>query len=181
LVYNIEFNLWTPWVGIDARSLNLLLLSGQSYILCGRENGEIAFVNPNRAFDLDNTNGFTLNFTTGKIYPANEIDTQFRVHSVTILASTTRASNIGVGWNLDSIDGQRSGSKSVPLGNDSALLGSTFVLGTSSLGFGQFIAKKVTVDQVGYNFQLAITASGTSDIEFYGFILEVSNEDEHFT
>jgi hypothetical protein len=181
LVYNIEYNVWTNWQGIDARSLNLLLLSGQSYILCGREDGEIAFVNPTRSFDLEEISGFALNFKTGKIYPANEIDTQFRVHSVTILASTTRASNIGVGWTLDTIDGQRSGTKSVALGDDASALGSTFVLGSSTLGFGQFIAKKVTVDQVGYNFQLSITASGTSDIEFYGFILEVSNEDEHFT
>jgi hypothetical protein len=180
LVYNIEFGTWTTWSGIDARSLNLLLLSGQSYVLTGREDGEIAFINPNRSFDLGNTSGFSYLFRTGKIYPADEIDTQFRVHSVTILASTTRISNISVSWFLDSIDGQRSGSKTVSLGDESSLLGSTFILGQSTLGFGQFIAKKVTVDQVGYNFQLQISASGTSDIEFYGFILEVSNEDEHF-
>lgn len=180
LVYNIEFGTWTTWDGIDARSVNLLLQSGQSFLLCGREDGEIGYVTSGKTYDLDDTDGFAFQFRTGKIYPADEIDTQFRVHAVTILASTTRLSNIGVSWNLDSLDGTKAGSKSIPLGENADTLGTTFVLGQSTLGFGQFIAKRITVDEVGYNFQLGITASGTSDIEFYGFILEVSSEDTHF-
>jgi hypothetical protein len=180
LVYNIEFDTWTTWEDLDARSVTLLLQSGQTFLLCGREDGEIAYLDPGKNYDLDDTAGYAMQFKTGKLYPGDEIDTQFRVHSVTILASTTRASNIGVSWSLDSIDGQRSGNKSISLGDDSSVLGTTFVLGQSTLGFGQFLPQKITVDQVGYNFQLGIVASGTNDIEFYGFILEVSNEDTHF-
>lgn len=179
LVYNIEFGTWTSWDGIDARSINQILLSNQGQILTGREDGEIAYVNDAARFDLSETMGFPMQFTTGKIYPGDQIDTQFRVHSVTILASATRLSTVNVGWTLDSINGQLGGAKAVSLGQETDSLGSTFVLGQSRLGFGQFLAKKITVDNAGYNFQLSVGVSGTSDVEFYGFILEVSSEESH--
>lgn len=180
LVFNIEFGTWTVWQDIDARSVCQVLINNQSYILTGRENGEVAYIDENMSFDLQETNGFPMQFRTGKIYPGDQIDTQFRVHSVTIIASTTRISNINVAWNLDSLDSTKSGNKSISMGQDTDVLGSTFIMGQSQLGFGQFIAKKITVDNVGYNFQLSIGVSGLSDIEFYGFILEVSNEDSHY-
>lgn len=179
LVYNIEFGTWTTWDGLDARSVNAVLVSGQQYVLCGREDGEIAFINENKQWDLDATDGFPFQFKTGKIWPGNEIDTQFRVHSVTVLMSATRLSNCNISWELDSIDGQKGGSAPITLGQDTDLLGSTFTLGTSRLGFGQFLPVKSTVDETGYNIQISVTATGTSDIEFYGFILEVSSEESH--
>lgn len=180
LVYNLEFGTWTVWDDLDARSVANILISDQSYLLCGREDGNIAFVDPSKRYDLSNTNGFPLQFKSGKIYPSDQIDTQWRVLSVTVLCSCTHASTFSVGWTMDTIDGQQSDSESVTIGNDTDVLGSTFILGQSRLGFGRFIPKRVTVEKIGYNFQLDIRASGQSNIEFYGWILEVDDADSHY-
>jgi len=180
LVYNTEFGTWTLWEGIDARSVANVLISGQSYLLCGREDGNIAFVDPSKRYDLSDTNGFPFQFKSGKVYPSDQIDTQWRIVSVTVLCSATRSSQFSIGWTVDTIDGQQSDSRSIDIGNESDVLGSTFILGQSRLGFGRFIPKRVSVDKIGYNFQLEIRASGQSDIEFYGWILEVDDADSHY-
>jgi hypothetical protein len=69
----------------------------------------------------------------------------------------------------------------ITLGDSSSLLGSTFVLGVSTLGIGRFIPLRVSVQDVGYNFQLQITASGESSLEFHGWVLEVDDANTNYT
>lgn len=180
LVYNLEFGVWTTFNDIDGRSVARLLLSNQSYIGFGREDGEIVFINPSSQEEF-NGDGINFSFTSGKIYPDGAIDRQYKFRDLTIFASATRQSTLSIQWTVDGIDGQISGSRAIQLANDTDLIGSTFVLGTSRLGFGQFLPKTVTVDSVGYSFQLTISATGESDIEFYGYRLEVEDADTHNT
>jgi len=179
LVYNLEFGTWTTWDNIQGRSVALLLLNNQSFIGFGREDGQITFVNPDRENEF-NDEGINFSFTTGKIYPDGAIEKQYRFLSLTIFASATRASSISVDWTVDGIDGQTNGSKGVDLANDTDQLGSTFVLGQSQLGFGQFLPKRITTTGVGYSIEISIRATGDSDIEFYGYLLEVKDADSHY-
>lgn len=180
LVYNLEFGTWTVWEGIDARSVAAILISNQQYLAFGREDGEIAFLDNSKIYDLDDTDGYTYTWKSGKIYPDDQIDDQWRFISVTILCSTTRQSVISIESTVDTIDGTQTDSKGVTIGNDADVLGSSFILGQSKLGYGRFIAQKISVDLQGYNYQLGITVSGQSDIEFHGFILEAQNAESYF-
>lgn len=179
LVFNLEFAIWTVWKGIEARSINTVLISNKSYVSLGREDGELTFMDPTSRDDLGD--GYTARFKTGKLFPYGQINKQWKFKSVTVLASTTTATQLSIGYSIDSIDGQKSDTQVVPIGNDSDVLTTSFVLGSSRLGFGQFLPTTISIDEVGYNFQLELTASGGSEFEFYGWILEVEDADAHYT
>jgi hypothetical protein len=179
LCYNLNFEAWTLWQDISARSLSEVLISNKKYVLCGRENGQITFLNSALSTDLGV--GYTMKFKTGKLFPGGDMTQQHMYKSITVLCSATQPSTIQVGWFIDSVENTKSGSRAFNIANTSAVLGSTFVMGTSQLGFGRFIPIRLTIDEVGYNMQLEITVSGTSNIEFYGYQLEVDNADPVFT
>lgn len=175
LCYNIEFGTWTVWPNINARSLNMVLLSNKRNILLGKEDGKIALINQNVQTDFDQ--GFTARFLTGVLYPGG-LDVEKRFKSITIIASTTVPSQFTIGW---TIDGKKSGLKAIDLTAGEDLLGTTFVLGQSRLGVGQYLPHTVSIDDVGYGIQVDMIAGGTSDIEVYGFILEVEDVNPNFT
>lgn len=175
LIYNLNFNLWTLWTNIDARSLNTVLLNEKQYILTGCENGVISYLDPAQKTDFGL--GFSARFKTGKLFPGGDIVNQKMFKSITILCSATTASQVDVSWEIDSLDVTKSSGKTISIGDASSLLGSTFILGQSTLGIGKFIPKRISIEDVGYNIQIQIQVSGDSDIEFYGYILEVETGD----
>jgi hypothetical protein len=179
LIYNLVYNLWTVWIGVNARSLSPLLVNNKQYVMTGGENGEIGFLNPDSK--TDNGTGFAGRFKTGKIFPGGDIMTQKSFKSVTVLVSSTNVSTVNVGWAIDGLDGIREGRKQVTIGQTGALLGQTFVLGASRLGVGRYLPLTFSIEDYGYNIQLDISVSGDSDFEFYGFVLGVSDADQNFT
>lgn len=177
LVYNIEYGLWTVWTGINARSLSISYDSNKEKIVFGQENGRIALYNDTLTSDY--SGDYAFNQKTGVLYPGGDITRIKRFLNVTVIASTTKASNLSVGW---TIDGQRSGSKAIAIGQTSDLLGSTFILGSSRFGIAQYIPYTISIDDHGYGIQLSFTVGGPGDIEFYGFILEVeTDENKRYT
>lgn len=178
LVYNVTFAIWTTWTGVEARSLAPLLLSGKQYILAGRENGSVAFLNP--IAKNDDGTGFSAKFRSGKMFPGGDITTRKSFKAITVLVSSTNIANINIGWYIDDTEKTHVGSAVLSLGRDSALLGQTFILGASRLGVGRFLPFTVPINEHGHNFQLEISVSGDSDMEFYGYVLEVEDENETF-
>jgi hypothetical protein len=176
LVYNIEYGTWTNWTGIEARSIATLYLNNQLNIMTGREDGTIALLNQNTQSDLGNA-GFTARMLTGVLYPGT-MDKQKRFKSITVLAATLVPSQFTVGW---VIDGTKYGSKPINLTQGQDLLGTTFVLGKSVLGVGQFVPTTVSIDDIGYGIQVDLISGGNSDIEIYGFILEVEDANPNYT
>lgn len=167
LCYNIEFGTWTVWPNINARSLTKVLIGNKAKSLVGKETGEIALINETNINDFDE--GYTARFKTGVLYPGGDQTREKRFTNITVYASTTTQSTFSVGW---IIDGMKTGSKVVELNAGSGVLGSTFVLGQSQLGIGQYTPKTITIEDIGYGIQIEIIAGGTSDLEFYGFSLE---------
>jgi hypothetical protein len=179
LCYNLTFGYWTLWEDVDARSLNTVLISNRQYILAGREDGKVAFFNPSETTDFGT--GYSFIMKTGKFFPDSMMTNQFRFTAVTIMVSATQPSTISLGWFVDSVNGTRTGSRAQNIGADSDALGSTFVLGSSRLGIGSFVPVRFSIEETGYNIQLQVTAGGTSDIKFLGYILEVEDADPVYT
>lgn len=175
LAYNLSFGTWANWSGCRARSIDQVLINNKAFVLIGREDGNVSFLTPTRQTDLGV--GFTMRFKTGKIFPGDDIMGQKLFKSVGILASSTKLAQVQINWFVDSVDLTNSSGKAVTFGTESDLLGSTFIMGLSTLGFGRFLPKRLSVDQVGFNFQLEIVCAGDSDIEFYGFVLEAEEGD----
>lgn len=179
LCYNMTFGYWTTWDGINARALNRVLVTNKQYVLAGTEAGKVAFLNPIRTTDFGT--GFTFQMKSGKFFPDSNMTNQYRFVSVTAMLSVRQPSSIAIGYSIDSVNGTKTNSRSQSLGTNSALLGSTFVLGQSALGTGAFIPVRFSIEETGYNFQLEITATGNSDINFLGWILEVEDADPVYT
>ena len=175
LVYNVNFNLWTLWTDVDARSLERLLLNDKQYVLAGREDGQISFLDS--TLNTDFGEGFSARFKTGKLFPGGDITSEKMFKSLTILCSATQKSTVDVSWEIDGQDVTKSGGKALDVGESAALLGSTLILGQSTLGIGRFIPLRFSIEDIGFNIQLQISVSGDSDIEFYGYILEVETGD----
>ncbi len=178
LAYNINFDLWLSWDQLNARSLSLLELEDRNYVLLGRENGTITYLDGDQSADLDA--GFACSFKTGKFFPDGDITHEKEYVSVTVLVSAESVSDVLIAWTIDSVDGTKEGSQVVQIGDSTSLLGSTLVLGVSSLGFGRFIPLRVSVQEIGFNFQLQITASGESGLEFHGWVLEVIDANTNY-
>lgn len=170
LVYNIEFGTWTQWKDIEARAITIGYLNNKKQILIGREDGTIAYLNREARVDYDGS--YTSRFKTGVLYPGGAFGDERRFISITVLASATAEADVSVSWN---IDGDRDGTAvfSLTAGND--LLGSTFVLGQSILGFSQYLPYTISIDQIGHGIQLEFNVASDGDVEFYGFILEVEH------
>jgi hypothetical protein len=177
LTYNIEFGTWTKWPNINARSIakTLFFISNKKEVLLGLETGRIGLID--RPTISDFGAGYTFKFDTGILYPDGDPSVEHVFKSITVLASTTKPGAFNVGYN---VDGLKSDSIAVELTAGEDLLGTTFVLGSSQLGVTQYIPKSVPIDEVGYGIQIEITATGTSDLEVYGFILEVEDANPNY-
>lgn len=171
LVYNITFGVWTVWNDVDARSMEKVLLNNKQYVLCGREDGVITYLDP--SMSTDQGSGFSARFKTGKIFPGGDITNEKTFKNITILASAESVSTVNITATIDGIDGTKQVTKGIQLAEASSLLGSTFVLGASTLGIGRFIPVTLSIEETGYNIQIDVSVSGDADIEFYGFTMEV--------
>jgi len=176
LVYNIEFGTWTQWTNINARSISTVLIGNKRKILIGSESGGVSLlgVETRQDFGAD----YSAEFKTGTLYPGGDVTLQRRILSMTVLASSNSASTIDVSWNIDGI---RGGTTTIALTAGEDLLGTTFVLGQSILGIGQYLPYTFTIDEVGYGIQLDFLIRGSGDVEIYGFVLEVDNANAIFT
>ena len=179
LCYNLNYGHWTLWEDVDARSLTNALINNKQYPLIGRENGRIGYLDP--ASSTDFGVGFASRFKTGKFFPGGDLTSEKRFLSMTILVATTQAASININWFIDSAESTKVGGKTLTVGTQADILGTTFVLGTSRLGQGRFVPITLSIEDVGYNIQFEFSSSGNSSLEFLGYILEVDNANPVYT
>lgn len=168
--YNIELACWTQWKNIAARSISIAFLNNKKYLIIGKEDGRIAYLN--RPSRLDFGSAYSSTFKTGILYPGGDLSVEKRFTSITILASTTASATIGVTW---TVDGVRGGTSSYTLTAGEDLLGSTFVIGQSILGIGQYLPHTASMAEIGFGIQIELSVQSEGDVEFYGFILEAED------
>lgn len=179
MVYNINFGFWTLWQDVDARTLAPLYLNGDQSILVGREDGQISYLNDSTPTDLGE--GIAAIFRSGKFFPGKDITSQWTFRNITLFARSDRVGAITVNSKVENLDSTSTVTKSISLGQDGDLLGSTFILGVSTLGLGNFKPIKFSLDQTGYSHQIEVICSGSMSFEFLGYILEAEPRDSYIT
>jgi len=175
LVYNFEFGTWTIWKDINARSISQGLINNRKVILIGKENGAIGFFDKSSITDYGS--GFSMRFRTATLYPG-DLTSMKTFKSITVFSSCTRASTLNISWD---VDGSQSQSQVIDLSAGEDFLGTTFILGTSRLGVGQYLPRTISIDQHGYGIQIEMSITGASEVEIYGFILEVEDDQQIFS
>lgn len=170
LVYNIEFGTWTQWKEINARSISIAYISNKKQLIIGRENGTLSYLG--RPTRQDFGNNFSARFKTGTLYPGGDFAIEKKFLNITVLASASAPATVTISWD---IDGLRGGTNQYTLSSGDDLLGSTFVLGQSILGIGQYLPYTTHIGQAGVGIQLDFSIQSAGDVEFYGFILEVDD------
>lgn len=181
LVYNINFNVWTIWKDVDARSLAKILIENEPRILAGGESGTIRFFNKNKLVD-DNfnqvsTSGFSTRIKTARLYPGGDLSTQKRFHYLTLMITSKTTGTISVGYDVDGLEGQISGSKSFNLSFGQPQWDNVS-WDISSWGGQRAIPLTVTVAEVGYSIAIEIVVTGNMDFELLGYMLEVEDVDK---
>lgn len=172
---NLESGGWSNYTGMKARSMWTTLVSNKPRVTIGREDGYIVLLGETTRKDLAITGtsnagtDYNAIFKSGVFYPGNESDIEHIFKSITILAATTSTTALTVQWE---IDGKIAGSRQVNFKASGDVLGSTFILGTSSLATGTFVPRTVQITGKGYGIRIQVIMPESSDIEIFGFIIE---------
>jgi len=165
LALNVQNNVWTTWDGFNARCMSTYIdTDGMRRIVFGREDGIISIADPTVGTDLGQP--FTAKYRTGILFPSGEMDIENRYPDATILASTDGEGSLTVNAYIDS---KLAASKNITVTSGKDLLGSTFVLGQSSLGNGVFVPQTFRIADKGYGLQLEVIFRSTDKVETYGF------------
>lgn len=168
LAFNAQSSLWCgAWVGHKARSLANYVISGRNRVIAGREDGIISVLG--EATRLDLGVAYTAKFKTGFVYPGEEIDIEHIWKHATILASTNGSGNLTLNAYVDT---KLVSSQSIVIDSGSDLLGTTFILGQSTLGSGVFVPQTVGLKGQGYGLQLEVIFNTDDDVEVFGFMVE---------
>ncbi len=168
LAFNAQTSIWCgTWDGHDARCLATYIDSGRTRVIAGREDGRLTLLNSAARTDLGEA--YTGRFKTGTLFPGGEIDIQHIWKQVTVLASADGNGTLVLNAYVDSVLVK---TQTVNLSAGVDVLGSTFILGSSELGSGQFVPVTMSLKGQGYGLQLEVIFNSTADIQIYGFMVE---------
>jgi hypothetical protein len=175
LAYNVENGIWSGvWDGYRARCLATYLIDGVSRVICGREDGVISVTGDDARLDLGEP--FVAYLKTGVLYPGDEIDLQYVWNTATVLASTTGVASLTFNAYVDS---RLVRTENIQIKSGEDLLGSSFILGQSILGSGQFTPQTFPLNDQGYGLQLEVIFNSEADVEIYGFMVDATAVDHH--
>lgn len=173
LAYNVDADVWSgSWDGIKARTLANYIIDGRNRVVAGREDGVISVLGDPSRLDLGNQ--FTARMKTGFLYPGEEIDLQYIWNTATLLASTTGIASLTFNAYVDS---RLIATETIDIRSGEDLLGTSFILGQSILGSGQFTPQTIPLTDQGYGLQLEILFNTEADVEVYGFMVDATPAD----
>jgi hypothetical protein len=177
LVYNTETGAWSTFSNMQARTMAKVQVSGQPRVVAGREDGRLVLTDEEARSDIDGT-AFTGFFRSGIYYPGGQTDTEHMFYSITIMGSTNTTNDVIVQY---FIDGKVAGSRTVNFKSEGDLLGSSFVLGSSTLTTSLFVPRTIKIKGRGRGMQISVSIGGTTDTEIYGFIVESQPADYDYS
>ena len=168
-LYNIQGKQWYKWTQNDAEfqvdSVSFFELNNKRQIVMGLLNGRILISDPDFDKDFVNEN-IQYRVDTGIIYPDNDPTKIKGFKEVGVLYKTFRDSvDFDVEVIVDDYTPQRVDITQSPEGD---LLGSTFFLGSSELGFQEILLPfNQSID--GYGFGIRISITSQNPLEIYGY------------
>lgn len=179
LVFNITFQSWTIWTDTEPRSIFPLLINNRPYVGVGTEGGQLAIFDPSVTEDFGE--GIAAQMRTGKFFPGNDITSEKRFKTISILVTADQISTITANVLIDQAEETVTLTHTINIGQESDLLGSSFVLGQSRLGLGRTVPFTFSIDAVGYNMQLELVATGDETFEYMGCTVDVEEANDRIS
>lgn len=168
--FNVEEKKWYRWPGIDAQAVSKYRVDVTDKLLVGNSYSRILVPQANIYSDYGTT-PYTYKITTGTIYP-DQNPTSWKGFKKFALYYRPRGTfTFTVTIKIDN-QPEQTLTFSQAAGGD--LLGSSFILGTSTLGSSNVLAPyERSIDGFGRGCTIEIESSGSDEqVEIYGFSIE---------
>lgn len=175
-LYNVTTKEWYRWPDVDCTALALRVDSTSTdQLVIGTSASRIVKAQNGTYSDFSST-AISYRIKTGSVYPDGSLNTVKAFKSISLLF--TPKSNYTYTVNVQ-IDNQPVQSFSINGLGGGHLIGSTFILGTSTLGISQKLAPYTfQIDGYGRGCTIeVINASPNEQAEIYGFVIEYEQAD----
>lgn len=173
-LYNIESKAWYTWDGFNPESIALVQDSDKSRLYFGTASERVGKSFTGSTADM-NTSGtatpIVLTIKTGLIFPDRNISTYKGFKKIGVFYTPTGSQTFDVNFTVDRHQPQELEFEDAAI---NGLLGSTFILGQSTLGVtGNTAPYSETIDGYGRAFTLKIIQSVAGEpLELQGFTVE---------
>jgi len=170
--YNVPQKKWFRWPNIACRSIHVSRDSDRIRFYLGTPDGDLAKAQTNFNYDIDRDGeqlAISLVVKTGLIFPDGSPTTIKGFKRISLIYKPVGTYNITVSCKIDNFSAQPINFSEAGGGQD--LLGDSFVLGSSSLGFSaKTQAYSLPIDGFGRGIQLTVSQSGTNEFgEILGY------------
>lgn len=174
--YNVNIKEWYRWPAVSCQSIAKHISSDNlTKLLIGTNNGRI-MESQNGTYSDFGTTGIDYKIKTGTIYPDGNPNTMKGFKMLTLIFRPLGDFQFTATVKIDNHAPQ---ALSFTQDAGSALLGTTFVLGSSTLGASNTMAPySFPIDGYGRGLALQIEQNGTQEqVELYGLIIEYEPAD----
>lgn len=173
-LYNIETQAWYRWTNLSCTALVTSTDSDRQRFYLGTSTGRVSksFIDSNSDIDTNgNEVGIAYRLKTGVIFVDENRYSVKGFKKFALVYKPTTSSVISVLLKIDNYPIQSLSFTNI---NDGDVLGETFVLGSSVLGFSQVLAPFTqSMDGYGRGIQIDISQSGQGEAtEIQGFLIE---------
>lgn len=176
-LYNFKYKAWYRWPDLDCASLCVSNDSDMKRFYIGSSNGRLVktFVDSN--YDVSNTNTPTAIpyvVATGQVSPDGDPYTMKAFKRLILFYKPTGTHTITATVTVDNIPLNNENSVAFSQIGTTAVLGSSFILGTSVLGYEAVTAPySCTIDGIGRTATVTISQSTLNEtVEIQGYALE---------
>jgi hypothetical protein len=180
---------WFRWPDVKCQSMMVRTENDSHRLYFGTDNGRLLKTQAGVSFDFGTTgkaiddaitgsvvtqatkSPIALGLKTGSVYPAGNAQTETAFRNLVLYLRARGTYSVTANVTIDNYAPQ---TVTFSSSNTSALLGTTFTLGTSILGARAVLAPlKASLDGYGYGATVEIThASADQDLEIFGYGLE---------
>jgi hypothetical protein len=172
-LYNVALQQWYRWPSVNATAITTANDVDKQRFYFGRNDGRVAQSLTGDNFDVSpsgSNSAILMTIATGLIYPDGNMLNQKAFKRLALVYKPQGSYTLTANFKIDNFSAQPVVYNSTS-GND--LLGSTFVLGSSTLGLGQITAAFTQpIDGYGKVFKLTIQQSGVNEFgEILGFVV----------
>lgn len=179
-LYHIPSKAWYCWPSISCTSMVVANDSDKKRFYFGTATTRVSKSFNGTVYDVSpsGTNtAISFRVTTGIIFPDNSAYTMKAVKRFILFYKPSGQHSITVGVKLDNLRLSPENSISFSETSSTDLLGSTFILGTSALGYSVVLGPySRMIDGVGRGFKVDITQTGTNEeVEIQGFAIEFAS------
>lgn len=172
-IYNIPLKSWYRWPNVSCQSMIVADDSDKRRLYFGGANGRLAKSFNNTNFDVNSTGSnvsIPYVITTGQVFVDGIPYTEKAFKNFALLFRPTGSYSITVTLTIDNYPAQSLNYSSL---GSTDLLGSTFILGSSVLGYTVVTAPYAfTIDGYGRSIQVKIQNNSIDDsVEIFGFVV----------